>query len=307
MEKIKHALTEFLQKSGFEDKLEEMDYLKLWSQAVGPQIIKNASPVSLKENKLWVEVSDNVWVYHLTMLKPKLIKEFNKAAGFSAIEDIKFMNVDFSSSRRKFEYNGGIKAKRNDSVPNLNISVDLCQEEKEILKKVTQNSPPQYKAQLLKLLRGSLTRQKRRRKSGAVDCYLCGFPYFKKEMKGELCLLCLQKYERWRKILRPHFYRTPWLKFDQLQALYPSLELIVYDICQEKVKQQYYKRVQKILIHSSLTKEFKKKIILRIMQRFVMLSEKKDPTQLNEEDIIKSLHYFPEYRRIEEICFSKTE
>lgn len=245
MEKIKSALTDFLQKSGFEGKLDEMSYLDLWPQVAGPQVMKHASPVSLKEKKLWVEVSDNVWVYHLTMLKPKLIKEFNKAAGFKAIEDIKFMNVDFPSSRRKFEKYKGIKADEDTITHISDITVVLSTEEKEVLQKIAQTSPLHFKEQLHKLLRGSLLRQKRRRKSGAVDCYTCGFPYYREEMKGGLCLLCFQKYKYWKKILWPLFYKTPWVKFEQLQAIYPSLELNIFDICQEKANQQYYKRPKK--------------------------------------------------------------
>lgn len=305
MEKIKTALTDFLHKSGFEEKLDEMNYLDLWPQVAGPQVMKHASPVSLKEKKLWVEVSDNVWVYHLTMLKPRLIKDFNKVAGFKAIEEIKFMNVDFPSSRRKFEMHKGINADEENNTHISNMPVVLSIEEKEVLQKIAQNSPSHFKEHLHKLLRGSLLRQKRRRKSGAVDCYTCGFPYYREEMKGELCLLCFQKYNYWKKILRPLFYRTPWVKFEQLKAIYPSLESSIFDICQEKAKQQYYKRLKKILNRGSFRKDLKQKILIRIIQRFVMLSEKKDPTQLKKQDMINALQFFPEFNRIMDICFSE--
>ena len=54
-------------------------------------------PLTIHKKKLIVEVNDSNWLYHLTMLKDKIIKEFNMEARSVIITEIRFINADLTS------------------------------------------------------------------------------------------------------------------------------------------------------------------------------------------------------------------
>ncbi len=72
---------------------EVLDYTGIWESIVGENIGRNTRPLSLKGGVLYVEVADSVWLYELTLLKSKIIGDFNAAAGEKVLLEIVFRNM----------------------------------------------------------------------------------------------------------------------------------------------------------------------------------------------------------------------
>ena len=61
-----------------------------WAQLVGKEIAAVTRASVLQKQVLRVLVSDSVWLYHLTLLKPQLIEKLNRHAGDTLVQDIYF-------------------------------------------------------------------------------------------------------------------------------------------------------------------------------------------------------------------------
>lgn len=62
----------------------------LWQSAVGETIAQNSRPAAFKGNLLQINVSNSVWLQHLTFLKAELIDKINSALGGELIKELKF-------------------------------------------------------------------------------------------------------------------------------------------------------------------------------------------------------------------------
>jgi predicted nucleic acid-binding Zn ribbon protein len=63
---------------------------KLWDDAVGDTIAKNAKPEAFKGRLLLVRVNSSPWMHHLQFLKKDIIKKVNAALEKDLVQDIKF-------------------------------------------------------------------------------------------------------------------------------------------------------------------------------------------------------------------------
>jgi predicted nucleic acid-binding Zn ribbon protein len=97
MEMIGSSIDGFLEKYGLKEQLQAREYLSIWEKIVGVKIAQHSRPLTINKKKLIVEVNDSNWLYHLTMLKDKIIKEFNLKASSEIITEIRFINADLSS------------------------------------------------------------------------------------------------------------------------------------------------------------------------------------------------------------------
>ncbi len=61
-----------------------------WNDVVGSELSLVTRAESFNNGVLRVAVKDSVWAYHLTLLKPRLIKKINKNAGENIVKDIFF-------------------------------------------------------------------------------------------------------------------------------------------------------------------------------------------------------------------------
>ena len=61
----------------FEDKMEQVMLYRLWNEAVGEQIARNASPVLVRADVLHVNVSSSVWVQQLQFLRDTMLEKIN--------------------------------------------------------------------------------------------------------------------------------------------------------------------------------------------------------------------------------------
>ena len=62
----------------------------LWNSAVGDSIAENSRPASFKGTLLSINVSNSVWLQHLTFLEAELIKKINMALGGDKVKELKF-------------------------------------------------------------------------------------------------------------------------------------------------------------------------------------------------------------------------
>jgi len=61
-----------------------------WPEIVGGDLAEVTSAESISNGLLRVLVKDSVWAYHLSMMKPQLIKKLNNYAGNKVVNDIFF-------------------------------------------------------------------------------------------------------------------------------------------------------------------------------------------------------------------------
>ena len=61
-----------------------------WDEVVGSELSAFTRAESVNNGILRVAVKDSVWAYHLTMLKPRLIKKLNENVGSNVVNDIFF-------------------------------------------------------------------------------------------------------------------------------------------------------------------------------------------------------------------------
>ena len=63
---------------------------KVWDEAVGPAISKNAHPLWIKDRNLRVSVSDPIWLQELRFAEQTMRDKLNKKMGRDAVEKIEF-------------------------------------------------------------------------------------------------------------------------------------------------------------------------------------------------------------------------
>lgn len=72
-----------------------------WDEVVGNELSAFTRAESISKGVLRVAVKDSVWAYHLTMLKPRLIKKMNEKVGSSILKDIFFTIEPFEKKENE--------------------------------------------------------------------------------------------------------------------------------------------------------------------------------------------------------------
>jgi len=85
---LSEVLQERLHALGWEGKMEEMQILKRWEEAVGPQIARRTSPSHVKDHRLTVIVDSSVWAQQLALMKKELLTRFDLLLGKGVIRDL---------------------------------------------------------------------------------------------------------------------------------------------------------------------------------------------------------------------------
>jgi len=63
---------------------------RLWDQALGEEIARNARPAAFKGSLLLVYVTSSSWLHHLRFIKKDIVKRLNDDLGQPLVSDIKF-------------------------------------------------------------------------------------------------------------------------------------------------------------------------------------------------------------------------
>jgi hypothetical protein len=84
------VLRDIAHELNFEDKMEQVMLYRLWHDAVGDTIARNASPVLVRRGVLYVNVTASVWVQELHFLRDMLREKINAGLSGEKITDIRF-------------------------------------------------------------------------------------------------------------------------------------------------------------------------------------------------------------------------
>jgi predicted nucleic acid-binding Zn ribbon protein len=63
---------------------------KVWDEAVGPSVARNARPLWIRKGRLRVKVSDPIWLQELGLTEKTLREKLNERLGRQAVEKIEF-------------------------------------------------------------------------------------------------------------------------------------------------------------------------------------------------------------------------
>ena len=63
---------------------------KVWDEAVGPSVARNARPLWIRKGRLRVKVSDPIWLQELGLAERTLREKLNERLGRHAVERIEF-------------------------------------------------------------------------------------------------------------------------------------------------------------------------------------------------------------------------
>lgn len=90
LQPIGEILFSALKRRGLAIKIEENSLMKLWPQAVGPQIALQTQPDVLRNGTLFVKTTSPVWVQQLHFMKEDIRRKINDLAGKEFVKEIHF-------------------------------------------------------------------------------------------------------------------------------------------------------------------------------------------------------------------------
>ncbi|HOB87235.1 MAG TPA: DUF721 domain-containing protein [Bacillota bacterium] len=90
MKEIGEIIEQLLKERNMWNRVQEFSLLEAWETIVGERIGSVSRARSISKGILKVEVADSTWVYHLNLLKPRLIKQLNEHAQKKLVKDIIF-------------------------------------------------------------------------------------------------------------------------------------------------------------------------------------------------------------------------
>lgn len=85
---IADAVSATLQRLGLEGRVRQHDIWRIWPLVVGPQIARHAQPVSVWQGRLIVNVTDSVWLHHLSMMRHRLVRAVNERMAPAEIREL---------------------------------------------------------------------------------------------------------------------------------------------------------------------------------------------------------------------------
>lgn len=147
---IGDVLSTAFQKRGMAPLLRDNKPLKLWPQAVGPQIAAQTQPESLHSGTLFVRTTSSVWVHELHFMKEDILQKINELMGKPVVRDIHF-KVGFTPSLRK--NNDGAQSSR---------AAALSARDKRMIEESTDHLADRELAEILKrVMKKEISRRRR--------------------------------------------------------------------------------------------------------------------------------------------------
>lgn len=99
---INKLLNSLIASKGWKGRVEIHKVFTFWDNVVGPDIAKQAQPYVIRQNILWVNVTDSVWMQQLHLLKEMLLEKLNKRIKKEKLADIRFqLDVNLVSREKK--------------------------------------------------------------------------------------------------------------------------------------------------------------------------------------------------------------
>ena len=174
---------------------ENVNYTRIWRQIIGKNIERRTMPVALKNGVLFVEVEDSVWLYQLTLLKDKIIDDFNSHAAESLINDIMFRSMGFSLLPTQSIKKMYVSPEKKDSFPQKTklTKEKLDAAEKETIEKIASAAPEPLRERMYSLLSSFYRMQQWKKGQGAKICPRCRTHFLEiNESRGQesICAGC---------------------------------------------------------------------------------------------------------------------
>jgi predicted nucleic acid-binding Zn ribbon protein len=191
------VIKEFLQRRvrTKEEVQESIAYTRIWRQVIGKNIEKRTRPVALKNGVLFIEVEDSVWLYQLTLLKDKIINDFNSHTVEALITDIIFRNMGISLLLPEVTKKTLVFPEKKDlprQKPKL-ITDKMDTAEKETVEKIASAVQGPLREKMHCLLNSYYLLQHWKKKQGAKICPSCRALFLERnENRGKesICVIC---------------------------------------------------------------------------------------------------------------------
>ncbi len=240
-----------------------------------------------------VEVNDSTWLYHLTLLKTKIIADFNTVARAAIIQEIKFINADFWSGQRQEKKENLPKNKpRYLSSAFCKIKEEqLKEEEAKKIKEIVSLAPEFLQTRLRKLYKNYYLQQAYNKKQGAKQCLRCRGLFF--ILKEQLCFFCEQDLTAWTVVLDNFFQQIPWGTYTNLHREHPLLDERLFKIYKNKLVANYTRRLASALTRNRPGDKEQKEKLQEIVQPYILLITEKEPSAIKKEHIFTALKGFP--------------
>ncbi len=105
MKELGPVIEKLLQQKKLWQQYRQNLIVEQWADLVGKDISRVTLAEKINKGKLWVAAKDSTWVYHLTLLKPKLLEQLNKHAGRKIVVDIHFHVGDLKRQENSLDTN----------------------------------------------------------------------------------------------------------------------------------------------------------------------------------------------------------
>ncbi len=194
MKKAGSIINNYFKGRNLTGKEESLNYTGIWRRITGKNIERCTRPVAFKKGILFIEVEDSVWLYQLTLLKEKLISDFNAISGDMRVNNIIFRNTGFSLSHSYIEKNNSVCDEKKDSnVQEQKITIEeLSSTETDEIKNMVFFVPDLYKERMDRLISSFFRLQHWKKKKGAKVCSYCCSLFLANgpDLKNPLCHIC---------------------------------------------------------------------------------------------------------------------
>ncbi len=195
MKKAGSIINNYFKDRNLNGEEESLNYTGIWRRITGKNIGRCTRPVAFKKGILFIEVEDSVWLYQLTLLKEKLISDFNAISGNIRVNNIIFRNTGFSLSDSYIEKNMSVcDGKKDSSIQEQKITIEeLSATEIDEIKNMVFFVPDLYQDKMDRLLSSFFRLQQWKKKKGAKRCSYCCSLFFAKaigQMEDPLCHIC---------------------------------------------------------------------------------------------------------------------
>ncbi len=95
MKRLGPVIESILRRNNLWSGYQQYLIIEKWPEIVGSELSTVTKAVKISNGLLQVLVKDSVWSYHLSLLKPQLIKKLNNHVGSKVVNDIFFKIGDF--------------------------------------------------------------------------------------------------------------------------------------------------------------------------------------------------------------------
>ncbi len=225
---LKEALENRIKTLRVNQRLMEMKAIEAWDTMVGPNLSRQTKAIKITDNKLFVVVTNSVWVHQLTYFKRDYVQKINQYLSGSPIKDIVFFVGDVRRDHR-------LEHEDTQTIEIHPEPVRLTQKEEDRIKQIAQPVESEEVRKAFEHFMGKdLIYKKAKKSKGWGSCRICGSI---SPPGQDICQFCqesqlTEQERRLTQILK----ETPWIALKDAQRSVFALERETFEKVKEKVK-----------------------------------------------------------------------